>query len=205
MAASAGSSSRLNWLPIAPVVLSTSGVLLYSFLLFGYGRFYGGFHLSAEEVGLGYATTLTRSYGAALFAVVLGFIVASIWRFTLRFSRLIVALIISLLVVTVAVTTVIVSAITISERIHTVKCGIGATPIKAWFLPIFDFRSEPASVRLVSGSNSPAQDLMQHRLVYLGQAQSELVFWDVSKQVAIKLPGSAATTIITAGAPECPR
>jgi hypothetical protein len=52
-----------RYLSVLPAALTAVGVLIYGGLTLAYSRFYDDLHISPEDVGLGYATTLTHSIG----------------------------------------------------------------------------------------------------------------------------------------------
>jgi uncharacterized membrane protein len=88
--ASQGQQSSFSWLSLGPAVIPAIGVLLYGALNIAYSLFYGRLGVSPEDVGLGYATTLSRSTGFVL-VVVLGFVFGVsplLWQRQLRRQRM---------------------------------------------------------------------------------------------------------------------
>ena len=82
--------SPFNWLSLGPAVIPAAGVLLYGALNIAYSLFYGRLGVSPEDVGLGYASTLSRSTGFVL-VVVLGFVFGVspiLWQRSLRRQRM---------------------------------------------------------------------------------------------------------------------
>jgi hypothetical protein len=198
-----------DWFPLwehLPVLISAGGALMYAFLLFGYQRFYGSFHLDPQEVGIGYADVLTRSDGAILLSalLVVALVLSANWlrgKGTVRTTRIAIAVLIPLAVV---LFTALDSIHIIAHRADTVKCGIGATPVKFWFFPLFDLRSEPAQVQWIGSGRIPPMDLSRDRLVYLGQANGESLFWDVTRRRTWQVTSTEVSVIINAGPGKCP-
>src|SRR2546428_12887664 len=60
-------------LPFIPSIVTALGVVVYGALTLTYARFYADLNITPDDVGLGYATTLTHSIGIVLLiATVLG-------------------------------------------------------------------------------------------------------------------------------------
>lgn len=58
-----------EWLSYIPALLTATGLVLYGMLGTAYSLFYGRLGVNPEDVGLGYAATISRSTGFVLIAV----------------------------------------------------------------------------------------------------------------------------------------
>ena len=80
-------SSGLKTVAAVAAVVSLAGLIFYGTILIGYFRFYGAFHVTPEDTGLGYTTILSRSEGFILLSCLLGVYVLSVfvvWGFLKR-------------------------------------------------------------------------------------------------------------------------
>jgi hypothetical protein len=75
--------SLREWVSYIPALLTATGVVLYGMLGTAYSLFYGRLGVNPEDVGLGYAATISRSTGFVLIAVCLSALVLlpALWTY----------------------------------------------------------------------------------------------------------------------------
>jgi hypothetical protein len=75
----------LRWVGLLPIALTVAGLLLYGSLTIATSHFYEQLNTSADDVGLGYVNTLTKSAGFVLILVVI-ILPPILWAAVLRRS-----------------------------------------------------------------------------------------------------------------------
>jgi hypothetical protein len=203
-------------------LLALLGVILYVYLTVVYDRFYSVLHVEPSDVGLSYATTLSRSSG--LIATVVA-IVAGTW-FLLRWIR------VSLLGIGIAVdfpSGAAVAALALmagvvllwafapllaypiteptreaSVAAKAVLAGKPVAPVRLGPITLMDLRAEAATV-IPKGKpeDFPAVHDLGKRtnLLYLGQADGTVVLFDPTARQALRLPTDAALLRLSRPAP----
>jgi hypothetical protein len=221
---SGGSEDRSPWQTAANLITLTvaiGGALFFVLLRLYYNSYYGVLGVSANDVGLGYANTITNSVGLIIWTllrprvlVFLAFLVAyTVWRFqiansTSRNHNVILA--ISILGVAFFLgkdlyTGRIESAVRYANEVkqgHTVTLG---DPNRKEGDPFFSFivRASPVSVKALDEKVTVAlRELEEERpidkpLLYLGQANNMIVIYDSFKQRSVFVPvGSVVISVI---------
>jgi hypothetical protein len=197
---------------VAPLIVTLLAAYDYVIARYAYEQFYGAFGVTPEDVGLGYAETLTRSSNALIEAVVAGVLLAwSVWtvkqlrrgdgktngsglsgfvRGYLLWIATIAAFVLSALLLT--------SAHILRGRVLEGKSvRVSTTLTSGWsWATILGVRVHPVMLDWIEGAPpSSVHEAHNHRLMYLGRSGSTVVLYDVDGKRTLRLPeGSVVLT-----------
>jgi hypothetical protein len=203
-------------------LLALLGIILYVYLTVVYDRFYSVLHVEPSDVGLSYATTLSRSSG--LIATVVA-IVAGAW-FLLRWIRgslrgigvyldfpplnaVATLALLAGLVLLWAGAPLLAYPITEPTReasvaAKAVLAGKPVAPVRLGPITLMDLRAEAATVipKGKPGDFPAVRDLGKRtNLLYLGQADGTVVLFDPTARQALRIPTDAALLRLSRPAP----
>jgi hypothetical protein len=179
------------WRSMAEVItpaLTVAGILLYVLLRSYYGQFYGALGVNPDDVGLGYASTLTTSAGLLIFTAIAAVLyplimtgaiygIFHIWRsrrdapnsLTTLYLELkpgFIRMIRILLPITTAIALLSLGVWYSSKATHYANAVKQGQAIKFGTLPLtsFSIRATPAKVRLVGKANEmPDIEMLRER------------------------------------------
>jgi len=216
------SSARESTLRRIAGVLALLGVVTYAYLTVVYDRFYGVLHVDPADVGLGYATTLSRSIGLIVIAVaIIGvllllflWIAASLgvaFGAGTEFPHLLVVPILALLL-GVAALWVIAPVLTYPYAEPTREASMAARAVLAGkpvaqvrlanLITVIDLRAEAVTLVAARPGNSAVTSLAKRTdLLYLGKADGTVVLFDPRARQALHLPADAALMRLSRPAP----
>jgi hypothetical protein len=179
-------------------VVAVLGLILYVPTYVAYEYFYTSLGVSPDEIGLGYATALSReitwlasyivilcSVGALLVAAVwLAVGPARLWGI-LRLPRRPAAPTRRVSALTAALATAIVLEIVVFQvqSVPTVNSGIPAAPSARSF-----FKARADLVQVAWIDKSPQAAAVPERMLYLGQSNGVAVFWDPRDEQSVRIP-----------------
>jgi hypothetical protein len=193
-------------------IFLAAGVLMYAYLSICYGQFYGSLGINPSDVGLSYAGTLARSSGFALTAGVIPLALLTGAYLGERgappyllpghrrpsFISVLGRYILLGLILYVPLTIPLIRA---GEAATEVKAGKAVGPIQTptpkfpplWQLPILAIHADPTTVEPAGKpEDSPAAERLRgRRLLFLGQADGTVVFYDATEHRAVYVPASA--------------
>jgi hypothetical protein len=177
-----------------------------------YDRFYGALHVNPADVGLGYATTLSRSIGLIVIAVaILGvLLLVFLWMAAwlgmavgagTEFPQLLVVPILAFLV-GVAALWVIAPVLTYPYAEPTREASMAARSVLAGrpvaqvrlanLITVIDLRAEAVTLVAARPGNSAVTSLAKRTdLLYLGKADGTVVLFDPRARQALYLPADA--------------
>lgn len=200
-------------LSVAPLVVTLVAAYYYFIARSSYVQFYGVFGVSPEEVGLGYAETLTRSATALVYSLVMGLVLVQLVFIFVLFRRgrvvtifgarsaygragligLIAA--ITLLAFSVLLLT---SAAILRGRVQdgeSVRAKTELVGLQGW-ATVLGVGAEAVTLDWIEGDPpTSVRESQEHRLMYLGRSGSTLVLYDVDAKRTLRLPeGSVVLT-----------
>jgi hypothetical protein len=196
-------------------LLAGAGVVIYGILSFGYSRFYHALGLEPSDVGLTYARVLAEASGFVV-EMLLFIVIAAIARAWLRYYTF--PDVLGLRRLAFIPLPVIATLLAIIFALLTARSGIRAgesareghpvhpirTPYSLGFTTLA-IRAVPATVESTSRPQDTSwivRTLHGRSLFYIGQANGNVVLYDISAQKAIFLPqGSVGVTLNTNGDP----
>jgi hypothetical protein len=181
-------------------LLAGAGVVIYGILSFGYNQFYGALGLVPGDVGLNYPSVLANAGGFVvemLLLIAAAAIVRAWLRYymvgdVLRLGRL--AFIpLPLIAALLAIVFAVLSAESGIRAAQSVKEGQPVGPIQSFYslgLTTLAIRADSVNVQSTDGprSSSLLQSLQGRVLLYLGQANGNIVLYDADLQRTIFLP-----------------
>jgi hypothetical protein len=190
---------------IAPI-LAVLGVGLYAYITYVYQRFYSALDVTPGDVGVTYATTLSRSVGLIVAGLVT--FLGLVW-----IGKLLGALLLSVVLNDVVglIAAVVLAAliwlalpyvlypVTVPPReadiaANLVRVGLPVAPVRLYGFTVMDLRADAATVA-VNGNpdDSPAvKELASRRdLLYLGRAEGAVVLFDPATDEPIQVPANA--------------
>jgi len=203
-------------------LLALLGVILYVYLTVVYDHFYSVLHVEPSDVGLSYATTLSRSSGliATVVAIVAGALFLLRWiRGSLRgigmaldlpsFAAVPTLALVAGVVLLWAGAPLLAYPITEPTReasvaAKAVLAGQPVAPVRLGPIALMDLRAEAATVipKGKPGDSPAVRDLAKRRnLLYLGQADGTVVLFDPTAHQALRLPTDAALLRLSRPAP----
>jgi hypothetical protein len=170
---------------------------------FAYAQFYGVFGVTPEDVGIGYAQTLTQSSMALIYSLSIGvLLVVPLWLFHQdlpeesltsalgSFARRYLQLILSIVVLALAVL-LLAPAHVLRGRVlkgEPIEANTSFTPGLGWGT-LLGITVHSVSLDWLEG-NPPASVRLakKHRLMYLGRSGSTVVLYDVDGTRTLRLP-----------------
>jgi hypothetical protein len=187
-------------------VLAVLGIALYAYLTYIYQRFYSALDVTPSDVGFTYATTLARSIGLIVAALITylgliglrwflgGLAVTAMGDFV---GPLIV---IPLAVILWIVLPFVLYPLTEPAReadisAKQVMVGLPVAPVRLYGVTIMDFRADSAAVAANGQPGaSPAMDTLAATpgLVYLGRSEGVVVLYDSVNDQPVQVPANAA-------------
>ena len=212
----ADSSAQESMLRRIAGVLALLGVITYVYLMVVYDRFYSVLHVDPADVGLGYASTLSRSSGLIVVVVaIIGFVL-----FLLRWILLslvgtvldptIVAILALLVGVAVLWATLPVLAYPYTEptreaslAAEAVLAGKPVAKVRlANLITVMDLRAEAVTL-VAARSSAPAVTSLAKRtdLLYLGKADGTVVLFDPRARQPLHLPADVVVMRLSRPAP----
>lgn len=217
-----GSSARVSRLRRIAGVLALLGVITYVYLTVVYDRFYSVLHVDPADVGLGYATTLSRSSG--LIVIVVAIIGALL--FLLRWIRTslvaavaavtdfppLAVVAIPALLVGVAALWAALPVLTSPYTEPTREASMAARAVLAGkpvaqvrlgnLTTVIDLRAEAVTL-VAARPSSPGVTRLAKRtdLLYLGKADGTVVLFDPRARQALHLPADAMVMRLSRPAP----
>jgi uncharacterized membrane protein YidH (DUF202 family) len=216
------SSARESTLRRVAGVLALLGVITYVYLTVVYDRFYSVLHVDPADVGLGYASTLSRSSGLILIVVAIIAVVLFLLRWirtslgaavatALDYPPLSIVAILALLVGVAelwATVPVLVYPYTEPTREASMAASavLAGKPVAqvrlANLITVIDLRAEAVTLVAARSSNpavtSPAK---RTDLLYLGKADGTVVLYDPRARQALHLPADAVVMRLSRPAP----
>ena len=199
-------------------VLALLGAVTYVYLAIVYDRFYSVLHVDPGDVGLGYATTLSRSSGLILIVVaiigvpwfLLAWILGSMFAaasdppsadFAIPAALVgLVALWVALPVLTYAYTEPTHEA---SMAARAVLAGKPVAQVRLGnLITVIDLRAEAVTLVAARSSNPAVSSLAKRTdLLYLGKADGTVVLFDPRARQALHLPADAVVMRLSRPAP----
>jgi hypothetical protein len=218
---SSGSAGESRLRRIAGV-LALLGVITYVYLAIVYDRFYSVLHVDPADVGLGYATTLSRSIGLIVIVVViigvllflvrwiqmsLGVAFAAVSEFLPLAVFAIPALLVGMAVLWAALP---VLTYPYTEPTHeasmAAKAVMAGRPVAQVrlgnLITVIDLRAEAVTLVAAKSTDSAVRSLAKRTdLLYLGKADGTVVLFDPRARQALHLPADAVVMRLSRPAP----
>jgi hypothetical protein len=204
-------------------VLALLGVITYAYLItVVYDRFYGVLHVDPADVGLGYATALSRSIGLILIAVaIIGVLLFLFLWVTVSLGATFAAVTedppvgvvpILALLLGVAVLWAAVPVLTYPYAEPTREASMAARAVLAGkpvaqvrlvnLITVIDLRAEAVTLVAARPGNSAVTRLAKRTdLLYLGKADGTVVLFDPRTRQALYLPADAVLMRLSRPAP----
>jgi hypothetical protein len=198
-----------NFLGHLPAIVAALGLVLYVPTYLAYEDFYGALGVAPDEVGLGYATILSREITWLVYAslTIVAFVALIVFCAILAFRP---ALLerrwpqhtltasgpLRRAAALLAVTALAIALSITGYQLLSVPTISGGSPVRPDSDSFFKARATVAEITWID--KAPPGGTVPNRMLFLGQANGVAVFWDPVSERAVRLPsGSIAVTPIS--------